>query len=211
MPRLIAAVSAGLLVACPLLGQAPAASAPAATAAPAARPVPTAEQQIAAAVLPLPEAMRAGARVFGYDANGRFVELRPGSGAMTCLISRPGAPRFQVACYHSSMEAYMARGRELRGQGMNNPEARDSVRKADVLAGRIHLPASAAMYELNGPADAWDPATNTLRGVTPLYVLYVPFATPQSLGISATPSRAQPWLMHAGEPGAHVMYAPPTP
>lgn len=206
MPRIAAAVSAALLLACPLVGQTP----PAAPAQ-AAHVIPTAEQQIAAAVLPLPEAMRADARVFGYDADGRLVELRPGPATMTCRISRPGAPRFQVACYHSSMEGFMARGWELRGQGMNNPEARDSVRKADVLAGRIHLPSSAAMYELNGPADAWDPSTNTLHGVTPLYVLYVPFATPQTLGISATPSRTQPWLMHPGEPGAHVMYAPPTP
>jgi hypothetical protein len=218
MPRSSAVAAWLTLLAAPLAGQQSAPSTPAAppaagAAAPVSHTVPTAEQQIAAAVLPLPEAMRADARVLGYAPDGRLVVLRPGpdTGTMTCLISRPGAPRFQLACYHNSMEGYMARGRELRAQGMNNPEARDSVRKADVLAGRIHLPSSAAMYELNGPADAWDPATNTLHGVTPLYVLYMPFATPQTSGVSATPSRAQPWLMHPGEPGAHVMYVPPTP
>lgn len=191
-------------IAAPLAAQQPA---PAAAASHAA---PTAAQQIAAAVLPLPDSLRAGARVYGYAADGRFAELRAGTGPMTCLISRPGAERFQVACYHNTMEPYMARGRELRAQGVAD-SAVDRIRNEDVLAGRIHLPSSAALYSLNGPAGSWDPATNSLTGVSPLYVVYLPFATEASTGISATPGRARPWLMNPGEPGAHVMYAPERP
>ena len=41
-----------------------------------------AEQQIAAAVLPAPEPMRADATVLGYGSNGRLKKLRQGSGAL---------------------------------------------------------------------------------------------------------------------------------
>src|SRR5215472_15033083 len=173
-----------LLVASPLAAQT--------TPAPA-RPPLTAEQQIAAAVLPLPDSLRAGARVYGY-LDGRFAELRPGTatGTMTCLMSAPGA-RLQAACYHNSMEAFMARGRELREQHVANV---DSVRNADVLAGRIHMPPAAALYSLNG--GAYDAATSTIHGARPLYVVYIPFATEASTGISATPQPGKPWLMHPG-------------
>ncbi|MFI5279373.1 MAG: hypothetical protein ACHQU1_02670 [Gemmatimonadales bacterium] len=195
--RPIACLSAALvLIGGPLEAQQP------------SRPAPTAAQQIAAAVLPLPDSMRAGARVYGYTADGHFAELRAGTGSMTCLISKPGAERFQVACYHNSMEEFMARGRELRAQGVT---AIDSVRNADVMAGRVHLPPVASLYSLNGPAGSWDPATNALTGVSPLYVVYLPFATEASTGISATPARGRPWLMHPGEPGAHVMIVPERP
>jgi hypothetical protein len=200
----ILAVTAG-----PLAAQQPS-PARATPPAAAARPAATAAQQIAAAVLPLPDSLRAGARVYGYTAEGAFAELRPGTGTMTCLISKPGAERFQVACYHNTMEPYMARGRELRAQGVAD-SAVDRIRKEDVLAGRIRMPPSAALYSLNGPGGAWDPSTNALTGVTPLYVVYLPFATEASTGISATPARGRPWLMHPGEPGAHVMYVPERP
>ena len=46
-------------------------------------PIPSKDEQVMVAVLPLPENLRAGARVIGYDAAGKFVELRAGSG-MVC-------------------------------------------------------------------------------------------------------------------------------
>src|SRR5437868_7872101 len=135
--------------------------------APAPRPAPIefppAAQQIAASVLPLPESMRDAARVWGYAQDGAFVELRPGSGAMTCIADDPRDNRFHVACYHNSMEPFMARGRELRAQGVR-AGAVDSIRKADVVAGRIHMPSSASLYSLTGPAGSYDPATNTTHG-----------------------------------------------
>lgn len=176
------------------------------TSAPAPRPIPSAEQQIAQAVLPLPDSMRGGARVFGYGPDGKFTELRHGTGTMTCLANNPQGRNFQVACYHNSMEEFMARGRELRAQGVR-AEAVDSTRNADVMAGRVHLPAIGSLYSLNG--GTYDPATNTIRGARPLYVVYLPFATEASTGITATPAPGKPWLMHPGLPGAHVMYAPP--
>ena len=192
-----------VLIAGPLAAQqsAPAAATP--PAARATRPIPAAAQQIAAAVLPLPDSLRASARVFGYAPDGSFVELRPGTGSMTCLANNPRGGRFQVACYHNSMEPFMARGRELRAQGVT---AVDSVRNADVLAGRIRMPPVASLYSLNG--GSYDPATNTITGARPLYVVYLPFATEESTGISTTAVPGRPWLMHPGLPGAHVMIMP---
>jgi hypothetical protein len=102
------------------------------------------------------------------------------------------------------MEPFMARGRELRAQHTGE-NALDSIRTADVRAGRIHLPAAASLYSLTGPLTAWDSTTNQVHGANPLYVLYLPFATEAGTGISATPRPGQPWLMHPGAPNAHLM------
>jgi hypothetical protein len=40
-------------------------------------------------------------------------------------------------------------------------------------------------------------------------VIYVPFATPQSTGLSTKASESAPWLMSAGTAGAHIMISPP--
>jgi len=75
----------------------------------------TEAQQIASAVLPLPKEYRDDGRVLGYKCGSRKLsELRPGKGAFICLASEPAATRFHVACYHKSMEPFMARGRALR-------------------------------------------------------------------------------------------------
>jgi len=70
----------------------------------------SAEQQIASAVLPLPSDLRAGATVLGYSGAGMFTTLREGRGSMICLASDPKSPRFHVACYHRSLEPFMAPG-----------------------------------------------------------------------------------------------------
>lgn len=215
--RLAVSLCAAAACATPLLAQGTAA--PAATATPAARPAPvilTAAQQIAAAVLPLPDSLRAGARVWGYAADGRFVELRAGSGSMTCIADDPrdNAPdergrgnRFHVACYANTMEPYMARGRELRAQGANESTV-DSVRTADVMAGRIHLPSVAMLYSLTGTAANYNATASTITGARPLFVVYTPFATAEQLGLSSLARRGQPWMMHGGQPGAHIMFVP---
>jgi hypothetical protein len=82
--------------------------------------------QIAGAVLPLPDSMKAGARVLGYR-EGKLVELRPGANDMICLADNVADSTFQASCYHKSLEPFMARGRELRAQGLKR-QAIDSTR-----------------------------------------------------------------------------------
>ena len=190
----------------PLAAQGGASTSPgAAAAAPAV--IPPRDQQIAAAVLPLAESQRGGARVWGYGPDGVLVELRSGTGNMTCIADDPKDNRFHVACYHNSMEPFMARGRELRAQGARQ-QAVDSVRRAEVASGRIRMPAAASLFSLTGPAGSYDAATNTTRGANRLFVIYVPNATAESVGVSATPARGTPWIMHPGTPNAHIMFVP---
>jgi hypothetical protein len=167
----------------------------------------TAQQQIASAVLPLPAEFRAGATVLGYGADRRLTTLRKGSGIFTCLASDPAQERFHVACYHDSLEAFMARGRALRAEGITQLEKVDSARFAEVKSGALRMPqGAAALYSLTG--GRFDPATGTTDGARPLVVIYVPNATPESIGLSATPSGSAPWLMFPGTPKAHVMFTP---
>ena len=187
----VAAFSAG--------GQTP--GAPATNAA-----VPSAAQQIAAAVLPLPADLRASATVMGYELDGRFVTLREGAGAMTCLASNPRMERFHVACYHKSLEPFMARGRALRAQGVTGEQV-DSVRFREARSGALKLPKEPALlYSLTG--GSFDPATGTATGSRPLFVVYIPFATAESTGLSAVAARGTPWIMLPGTPKAHIMFTP---
>ena len=116
---------------------------------PAAPPL-TEAQQIASAVLPLPAEFRDGARVLGYrTGSAQLVPLREGNGAFTCLATDPAA-EFHLACYHNSMEPFMARGRALRAQGVKGAQV-DTVRFAEVKSGKLTVPTQpAALYQLFG-------------------------------------------------------------
>lgn len=169
------------------------------------RPAPD-SVQIAAATLPLPAEFRTDATVLGYrDGTGGLVPLRRGGGAFTCIAHNPAAERFHVACYHRSLEPFMARGRALRAQGVGDDQV-DSTRNAEVQSGRLRMPSVAALYSLTG--GSYDATTNTAPGARPLLVIYTPGATPESTGLSATPSEGTPWLMFPGRPNAHIMLVP---
>lgn len=183
------------------------ASADAQTPAGSPASIPPADEQITQAVLPLPNDLRASATVLGYAPDGKLVTLRNTGGAMTCLANNPQGPRFHVACYHKSMEPFMARGRELRTQGVQGQQV-DSVRFREAKEGKFKLPDQpAVLYSLTGEKDAYDPATKTAKG-TPLFVVYIPYATSESTGLSAIPARGTPWVMNAGTPKAHIMFVP---
>lgn len=169
---------------------------------------PPPERQIAAAVAPLPEEFRAAATVLGYraDATG-LVLLRQGDGPFICLADSPGDERYHVACYHRSLEPFMARGRALRAEGRT--EDVDSIRYAEIRAGDLPMPREpAALYSLTAPAHGVDLETGEVTGTQPLYVVYIPFATAESTGLPTTPARNAPWLMFPGAPNAHIMFVP---
>ena len=175
-----------------------------------AAPTPLTEaQQIASAVLPLPAEFRGDARVLGYRAGAKgLVTLREGSGAFVCLASDPAATRFHVACYHKSLEPFMARGRALRATGVKGEQV-DSVRFREIRQGRLAMPKQpAALYSLTGAAGSYDAATNTAAGAHPLSVIYISGATTASTGLSATPKEGAPWIMFPGTPKAHIMLVP---
>jgi hypothetical protein len=170
--------------------------------------IPPTSEQVAAAVLPLPQEFRDSATVLGYKAAGRLVTLREARGDFICLASDPRADRFHVACYHRSLEPFMARGRELRAGGTTGDQV-DSVRFAEVKSGKLRMPAHpASLYSLTGPRGSYDPATNSVTGAGHLFVVYIPGATSSSTGLSARPQRGTPWIMFPGTPKAHIMFVP---
>lgn len=164
------------------------------------------QQQLVAAVLPLPSDMRAGATVLGYKAGATTLSvLRKGTNGMTCLAPDPNRAQFHVACYHDSMEPFMLRGRELRAKGAKNEEV-DSVRFAEVKVGKLAMPKlPASLYSLSGPAGSFNAATGEAKGARKLYVVYTPYATTATTGIPTTGKPGEPWLMFPGTPKAHIM------
>lgn len=171
-------------------------------------PVAPTAFQIASAVSPLPENLRAGARVLGYDAAGKLVTLRAGTNDMTCLADDPAGKMFHVACYHRSLEPFMARGREMHAL-KKSKEHIDSVRLRDVKTGRYSMPAkSAALYQYFAPRDSVNMSTGVIDGAQYLYVVYTPYGTYRSTGITEAPVDGGPWIMNPGKPWAHLMIQP---
>jgi hypothetical protein len=126
---------------------------------------------------------------------------------MICLADDPSEAEFHVACYHRDLEPFMARGRELRAQGKRHAEV-DSIRLADVRSGSLPMPNHpAALYSLTGSADSVDSA-GVPHGAAALYVVYIPYATPETTGLTTNPSSKEPWLMAPGKPWAHIMIVP---
>lgn len=167
--------------------------------------IPPVAEQIAAAVLPLPADLRADATVMGYKTKDKLEVLKQGKNGMTCLALYVTRPDFHVACYHQGLEAFMARGRELRAQGVTKPADVDSMRFAEIKSGKLHMPVHGALYSLTGKKEQFDAKTNTVKGIMPLGVIYIPGATPASTGITDKATTDGPWLMFPGTPKAHVM------
>jgi hypothetical protein len=173
----------------------------------AAATVPPPEVQIAAAVLAAPADLRDGAAVLGYNPQGELVKLREGKNELICLASDPGKTPFSVACYHRDLEPYMARGRELAAQKLTGKE-RNDIRWKEVSEGKLSLPREPhTLYVLTGTG--FDASSGKVQDSYLRWVIYLPFATPESTGLSTKPSEGGPWLMYPGTAGAHIMINPP--
>ena len=171
-----------------------------------AQKIHSAEQQIAAAVSAAPDTMRAGARVMGYDADTTLTTLREGSNKLICLADDPRKSNFHVSCYHKDLEPFMNRGRELRAEGMSTKEV-DLFRRNEIKMGKITIPEKPmALYSLTGGEDAFDYEKGVVKEASPLYVVYIPYATEESTGLPSKPvTPGAPWLMEPGTPWAHIM------
>lgn len=162
-------------------------------------------EQIASAVLAAPKERRSDATVLGYNEKGDVVTLRKGSNELICLADDPAEKSFSVACYHKDLEPFMARGRELAKD--KKGKERHEVRWKEVDDGKIPMPREARMlYVLTG--SGYDAAKGEVTDAYLRWVVYTPYATPESTGLSTTPGTA-PWLMYPGTAGAHIMISPP--
>ena len=173
----------------------------------AAAELPSPETQIIAAVLAAPPDLREGAAVLGYNARGELVQLREGKNELICLANDPSKTSFSVACYHRDLEPYMARGRELLAQKITG-QKRNEIRWKEVAEGKLSLPREPrTLYILTGTG--FDVTSGKVTDAYLRWVIYLPFATPESTGLSTKPSDNAPWLMFPGTAGAHIMINPP--
>ena len=172
----------------------------------AAAEVPPAAVQITGAVQAAPAELRDGAAVLGYDPQGKLVPLREGKNELICLASDPAKNTFNVACYHKDLEPFMARGRELVAQGVTGAK-RNEIRFKEVEDGKLPMSKEPrTLYVLTG--SSFDSGSAKVQDAYLRWVIYVPFATPQSTGLSTKGSDGAPWLMNPGTAGAHIMINP---
>ena len=159
--------------------------------------VKPADTQIAEAVQAAPESLRDGAAVLGYNEAGELIQMRAGSNRLICLADNPADDRFEVDCYHASLEPYMARGRELRAEGVTGADV-TRIRWDEIEAGDLSISRSpAALYVLT--------ANSAEEAGRRRMVIYVPYATGEEVGLPTSPQGGSPWLMMPGKPTAHIM------
>lgn len=168
--------------------------------------IPSREWQIETAVLAASPDQRADATVLGYDSNGAIVTLRKGSNNFICLADNPKQKGFSVASYHKDLEPFMARGRELTEQGKDGGEI-FKIREEEVKSGKLPLPDKSILNVATGTVNE---ATGDVTDLYTRFVIYIPFATPESTGIPLTPAvDGAPWIMNPGTHRAHIMINPP--
>jgi hypothetical protein len=170
--------------------------------------IPPADWQIKTAVLAAPKAQQDAATVLGYDAGGAVVTLRAGTNHLICLAADPKQDGFSVACYHKALEPFMARGRELAAQGKKGVEI-TKIREDEVKSGQLHMPDRGVLNVTTGKREA---TTGEITELYTRYVVYIPYATPETTGIPLAPATpGGPWIMDPGTHRAHIMINPPKP
>ncbi|MCG6955928.1 MAG: hypothetical protein LJF04_08045 [Gemmatimonadetes bacterium] len=164
------------------------------------------DMQIRLALQAAPPELRDGATVQGYDSTGAFVTLRQGATDLICMAPNPTSQQLEVSCHQAGLEAFFARGRDLRAAGTPDNQV-VQTRWKEFTAGKLAIPSGTVNSIVTGTG--FDPGTGTIRDRYERWTIYTPGATPESTGLSTQPSAGGPWLMFPGTPGAHIMITPP--
>jgi hypothetical protein len=171
---------------------------------------PNSDIQIKLAVLAAPEEQREKAMVYGYNDKGELVVLRKGENEMICLGDDPKQPGLNVSCYHKDLEPFMQRGRDLKKEGKTFNEV-FQIREDEVKSGKLHMPKSpSTLFVFTAKDEQIDKSTGEVKDGYLRYVIYIPYATPESTGLPLKPSEpGMPWIMDPGTHRAHIMINPP--
>jgi len=171
--------------------------------------IDTDEALIATALMAAPKESRLDCKVIGYNKEGEFVTLKEGNNEFIVLADDPNESGFSAACYHKSLEPFMARGRELKAMGKTRSEIFD-IREAEAVSGKLDMgkPGS-ALHIYYGQDELYDPKKSKVEGAIYRYVVYLPFATAESTGLPEQPLISNhPWIMNPGTHKAHIMISP---
>jgi hypothetical protein len=172
--------------------------------------VPPPEAQIKSALLAAPADKRDSAEVYGYTDKKELVLLRKGTNEMICLADDPGQEGFSAACYHRDLQPFMQRGRDLKKMGRTHEQI-FYIREKESKSGELILPKQpTTLYVLSAQDSNYNKTTGEVKDGYMRSVVYIPYATSQSTGLSEKPGAPGiPWIMSAGTHAAHIMINPP--
>ncbi len=158
-----------------------------------------------------PDELKEGARVLAYDDQGLYRVVRQGENELTCVADNPAQEGFESVCYHRDLEAYMARGRELRAEGMSGMET-VAKRGEEIEAGSLAFTEGpSTLYIKYGDEAHYDEETGEVMHANLRYVIYTPYATAATTGLpTKAAAPGAPWLMLPGDWRAHIMITPGT-
>lgn len=159
------------------------------------------DEQIAQATTPLPDDLRAGATVVVYDpVTGARKVLRQGTSTLEC---EPENPRDGFTrCYSNVNRPRRELEEKLRAEKKSDKEIQAAISDA-IKSGVLKVPPTGTMsYRLS----------NKDGVIKKLWIVSVPYATPEMLGVSTVSQRdaalkgqGLPWMMLPGTAGAHIM------
>ena len=163
---------------------------------------------IATALMAAPEKSRSECKVIGYNMAGKFVTMRAGNNEFIVLADNPNQDGFNAACYHKSLEPFMARGRALRAEGKTGQEI-FAIRKSEMESGELKITPGSTLHIYFGAKTVYDAETSKVEGAQLRYVVYMPWATSESIGLPEAPIASNhPWIMNPGTHRAHIMISP---
>ena len=139
---------------------------------------------------------------------GKFVTMRAGNNEFIVLADNPNQDGFNAACYHKSLEPFMARGRALRAEGKTGQEI-FAIRKSEMESGELKITPGSTLHIYFGAKTVYDAETSKVEGAQLRYVVYMPWATSESIGLPEAPIASNhPWIMNPGTHRAHIMISP---
>ncbi|MFT6064538.1 MAG: hypothetical protein ACJAYY_000400 [Paraglaciecola sp.] len=172
------------------------------------KPIDTDAAIITTALMAAPEESRSGCKVIGYNMAGEFVTMKEGNNEFIVLADNPNQDGFSAACYHNSLEPFMARGRALKAAGKTRQEI-FAIREAEMKSGQLKITTGSTLHIYYGAKTMYDPETSKVKGAQLRYVVYMPYATKESTGLPESPvAPNHPWLMNPGTHKAHIMISP---
>lgn len=169
----------------------------------------TTEQQIASAIIAAPLTARDSSKVYGYDTNNNLIVLREGLNEFICIADNPKKDGFQVVSYHTSLEPYMSRGRELDRAGKSRKDKED-IRSSEAVSGVLKMPENpATLHVYYGKNGFYNTKNDSIEKAKYRYVVYIPYSTQKSTGLPLSPNgKSHPWLMFPGRYNSHIMITP---
>jgi len=169
-------------------------------------------QTISAAVLPLPEQLRAGATVVRLDSSLQPEVLRKGTNGMVCIADAPNDDRFDVRCYRDTFIPVVYRAFQLGYRVAGEKVG------AEIKAGKLQLSdAPTAGYRCLGPVAGYDASRNSVNSQVECWQsIHFPFRTAAEIGlpdeadVPESQQRGAPYVMSSGTYWSHVMIRHPS-